>query len=115
MKAFISIFTLVLLMCVSALAILPLEVHIIRDVAELYEVQYVTSLPKEVIFGCLLIIGLLKINIKQKDLFEKKEDEDEDEYGIMASLKAIFRLIIVVIVLLLSWWFAYIVHSLNHF
>jgi Na+/H+ antiporter NhaD/arsenite permease-like protein len=100
---------------ISALAVLPLEVYIIRDISQLYGIDYVVNLPREVLFGVLMLIGLLKISLKDKDIFDKKKDEDEDEYGIMAGVKSLIKTILFVVVLLMSWMVAYIVHSVNHF
>jgi hypothetical protein len=100
---------------ISALAVLPLEVYIIRDISQLYGIDYVVNLPREVLFGALMLIGLLKINLKDKDIFDKKKDEDEDEYGIMAGVKSFIKVILFVVVLLMSWLVAYIVHAVNHF
>jgi hypothetical protein len=99
---------------ISSLLVLPLEVYIIRDIAQLYHIDFVISLSKEVLFGMLILIALFKINVKDKDLFNKENKDEEDGYGLIAGIKSILRTILVVVVLLLSWWVAYIVHSVNH-
>ena len=114
-KLFVSLASMFIIIMVSAIGILPLEVHIIRDIAQLYKIDYVVNLPNEVIFGILLLIGLFKIKIKKDDLFNKKEDKDEDEWGVISSIKSLIQMAMLVIILLMSWWVAYIVHSVNHF
>ncbi len=119
-KLIVQVVTFFLIITASALLLLPLEVHIITDIAQLYKIDFITSIPKEVMFGILLLIGMLKINIKDKDLFGKKDEEKDvlgakDEYGIIAGLKSFVKIIVMVIILLLSWWVAYFIHGLNHF
>lgn len=115
-KLFVSLTTMFILIMISALGVLPLEVYIIRDIAKLYHIENIVNLPREIIFGALLLIGLFKINLKDKDLFNNDKDkEDEDDYGFVSGIKSLFKTVLLVIILLLSWWVAYIVHSVNHF
>ena len=108
MKGLFSLLIIFLTILLSMTCILPLEVYIIRDIAHLYKVTWVTGLSKEVIFGSLLLFNIVKSSIKDKDIFE--EDDNEE---LSAGLKSAIRLLTITVVLLMSWWFAYIIHALN--
>ena len=113
-KLTIVVVTFFFAILISAIAVLPLEVYIIRDISKLYGVQFILNLPREVIFGSLLIISLLKIDTKE--LFhDRNKADDDDEYGIVASIQTILKGAVFVIILLISWWIAYVIHAVNHF
>lgn len=117
MKGIVSLLTVFLLVTISILWILPLEIYIIKDVSKLFHIEFITALPKEVLFGSLLIIGLLKLNIRSKDIFntKNKTEEDEDEYGLLGLVKSLITKGVFVLGLLLCWWFSYLAHSWNNF
>ncbi|HWY34509.1 MAG TPA: hypothetical protein VNX68_07675 [Nitrosopumilaceae archaeon] len=110
MKALFSLLAVILSVLLSMILILPYEVHVIRDVAQLYHVEFVTALHKEVIFGALILIALIKMKIDDKDLFGKV---DKDEDSLPSGLKSLLRILACAAAITLSWGVAYMVHGLN--
>jgi hypothetical protein len=104
----IGVIVIFTIMLISAFAILPLEVYIIRDIATLYNVEFITSMSKGVIFGVLIIIGIIKMKVDTNN----KDDDGEDFTDKM--IKPFLNMAKAVILLLFMWFMAYLIHGANH-
>ena len=113
MKLIIPVAIMFLIILLSAIAVLPLTVYVIKDVAQLYGVDFIIALSKEILFGTLLILSLVRLTIKEDDVFKAKEKDDEDEYGLVKGLKTLFTMAIRVLLILLSWGIAYFIHLIQ--
>jgi hypothetical protein len=94
---------LVFAFVLSMFFILPLTVHVIRDIAQLYHMDIITSLSNEFIYGFMLIIWIMKTNTKR----DKIEPEQDIEVLLLNIFKTTAKTALLILV---SWGTAYIVH-----
>lgn len=87
--------------------LLPFEVFVIRDIAQLFNVEIITSMSKKVLFGLLLIKMLVWYRMPTKHDLEYERDMDFED-DIKWSLQKLFN---VTLVILMCWGISYIVHA----
>jgi hypothetical protein len=92
---------------ISAIIILPFSVYVIMDIAKLFNVERILIIPKEAMFGLMIILSIITTKMKKT---KKKEGEKEiSETGVDMFVSYIETLL----VLLISWGIAYVVHAIN--
>ena len=106
-KILASIGVIVIGILMGALLTLPFSVYVIMDIGRLYNVERIMVLPKESLYGLMLILSIVTHKIKHK----KKNEETKDTSDNFVDL--ITGFIETVLVILVVWGFAYIVHAIN--
>lgn len=101
MKNFKLHFLNLIIAVIGAVIIVSFGAYILHDVAELYHLEYLSSLTKEMLIGYLSIIGVLKYTTKTKK--EKEGAEDN-------TLKLINWFFELMIVWLSFWGLSYLYH-----
>jgi hypothetical protein len=91
----------------SAVCILPFSVYVILDIAKLFNVERVLIIPKEAMYGLMIILSILTVKMK------KKSDKEKDKDTTSLVVDMIMSYVDTVLILLISWGIAYVVHAIN--
>ena len=92
----------------GALLTLPFSVYVIMDIGKLFNIERIMVLPKESLYGLMLILSIVSYKIKNKN---KKDEEDKSTSDNFADM--IVGFIETILVILVVWGFAYIVHGIH--
>ena len=98
------LFILVLGVTMSiSMVVFVLQVHIIYDIADLYNVWGITLVPIEVMYGTLIVLGLIRYKYEKDKEIADLEWDDRFVYnlGAMANRTLAY---------LISWGVAYLFH-----
>lgn len=92
----------------TMISLFVLEVHIIYDIASLYELWPVILIPVEMLYGLLLMSSIVRIKAPtSKEMTELTQDNDSEATKFKRSLA---KMGILSILYLMLWFFAIVVH-----
>jgi hypothetical protein len=101
-----SIGLVILGVLIRAIIILPFSVYVIMDIARLFNVERVLIIPKEALFGLMIIISI----VSHRNRKSKTEGEKDNSTRAIEMITSFFETFLVV---LIGWSIAYVVHKIN--
>lgn len=101
-----AILVIFLALLSSAFLLTPFSAHVVRDIAYLYKIDFITALSKENLFGIMFLISFLTMKLKPT----KKKEKEDDTHPIV---ELIADHATVAFSILVMWGLAYFIHKVN--